>query len=107
MRNPQGNDILKKLISEIETTGISTALIAPLQEARELAKLESDPLITRALRLLWQHIEANETFEIPLAEEIETPEDNLVFFLSLCVKGDNDINRDELRIMTQQLQEMA
>ncbi len=107
MRNPKGNDILKQLISEIETTGISTAIIAPLQEARELAKNENDPLITRALRLLWQHIEANDAFEIPLAEEIETPEDNIIFFLSLCVKGDNELNRDELRIMTQQLQEMA
>ena len=39
MRNPKGNEILKQLIKEVENTGISTALIAPLQEARELAKL--------------------------------------------------------------------
>jgi hypothetical protein len=107
MRNPKGNDILKKLIGEIESNGISAALIAPLQEAREVAKAENDPLVTRSLRLLWQHIEANDSFEAPLAEEIETATDNLIFFISLCVKSDNELNRDELRVMTQQLQELA
>jgi hypothetical protein len=107
MRNPKGNDILKKLIGEIESNGISAALIAPLQEAREVAKSENDPLVTRSLRLLWQHIEANDNFEAPLAEEIETATDNLIFFISLCVKSDNEVNRDELRVMTQQLQELA
>lgn len=107
MRNPKGNEILKQLIKEVESTGISTDLITALQEARELAKSENDPLITRALRLLWQHLEANESFEVPLAEEIETATDNLIFFISLCVKSDNDLNRDELRVMTQQLQELA
>ena len=107
MRNPKGNEILKKLISEVENNGISASLIAPLQEAREIAKSENDPLITRSLRLLWQHIEANNSFEIPLAEEIESATDNLVFFISLCVKSDNELNRDELRVMTQHLQEMA
>jgi hypothetical protein len=107
MRNPKGNEILKQLIKEVESTGISTDLITALQEARELAKSENDPLITRALRLLWQHLEANESFEVPLAEEIETATDNLIFFISLCVKSDNELNRDELRVMTQQLQELA
>ena len=107
MRNPKGNEILKQLIKEVESTGISTDLITALQEARELAKSENDPLITRAIRLLWQHLEANESFEVPLAEEIETATDNLIFFISLCVKSDNELNRDELRVMTQQLQELA
>ena len=107
MRNPKGNEILKQLIKEVESTGISTDLITALQEARELAKSDNDPLITRALRLLWQHLEANESFEVPLAEEIETATDNLIFFISLCVKSDNELNRDELRVMTQQLQELA
>jgi hypothetical protein len=107
MRNPKGNDIIKKLISEVEANGISAELIQPLQEVRELAKSENDPLLTRALRLAWQHIESNDYFEIPLAEEIETAEENLVFFLSLCLKSDNDINREELRAMTSQLQELA
>lgn len=107
MRNPKGNEILKSVIKEIEANGIQTAIIPSIQEAREIAKAENDPLITRALRLAWQHIESTEYFEAPLAEEIETAEDNLVFFLSLCVKSDNDINRDELRIMTNQLQELA
>ena len=47
-------------------------------------------------------------FEIPLAEEIESATDNCGFlYQPLCVKSDNELNRDELRVMTQQLQEMA
>jgi hypothetical protein len=42
-----------------------------------------------------------------LAEEIETPEENFAYFLALCVKSDNALNRDELRVMTNQLQQLA
>lgn len=107
MRNPKGNEIIKKLIADVEKNGITHSLIAPLQEVRELAKNENDPLLTRALRLAWQHIESTDYFEIPLAEEIETAEENLTFFLSLCLKSENEINREELRAMTSQLQELA
>ena len=108
MRNAKANDILKTLVDSVEKNGIQAdKCIAPLQEARQFALEENDPLVTRALRLAWQHIESNETFDAPLAEEIETAEDNFVYFLSLCIKSDNEINRNELRDMTYALQAMA
>ncbi|MEC8693028.1 MAG: hypothetical protein VXX46_04540 [Bacteroidota bacterium] len=108
MRDAKANKNLEKLISIVDSEGIQTdKLIKPIQEIREIAKEEKDPLVTRALRLAWQHIEANESFNIPLAEEIETETENLSYFLSLCIKNENDFNREDLREMTNNLQELA
>lgn len=108
MRTQEANTILEKVIQTVEKKGIDVGSIVPqLQKAREYALKEEDPLLTRALRLAWQHLEANETFDIDLAEDIETAEDNFVYFLQLCVRCENTLNRDELREMTSSLQQVA
>ena len=108
MRTKEANDILNSAIESVEKNGISAETLIPqLQAAREHALQENDPLVTRALRLAWQHLESNEAFDTELAEEIETPEENFAYFLALCVKSDNALNRDELREMTNQLQQLA
>jgi hypothetical protein len=108
MQTAKANEFLKEAISHVEKNGINgEPLIQSLQQAREYALKENDPLVTRALRLAWQHVETNETFDLPLAEEIETIEENFIYFLSLCIKSDHELNRTELREMTNQLQSMA
>ncbi len=108
MQSEKANELLNKAIKSVEKNGIVASAIVPhLKAAREYALLENDPLLTRALRLAWQNLEANDAFETELAEEIETPEDNLVYFLSLCLKSENVLNRDELRLMTNGLQQVA
>jgi len=108
MRTQEANTILEKVIQTVEKKGIDAASIIPqLQKARDYALKEEDPLLTRALRLAWQHLEANDTFDIDLAEDIETAEDNFVYFLQLCVRCENSLNRDELREMTNSLQQVA
>ena len=108
MRTKEANDIINSVIDSVEKSGINADSIIPqLQAAREHALKENDPLVTRALRLAWEHVESNEAFDIELAEEIETPEDNFVYFLSLIVRCENALNRDELRVMTNQLQQVA
>ncbi len=108
MRTPEANSILEKVIQSVENNGIDAGAIIPeLQKAREFALKEEDPLVTRALRLAWQHLEANDTFDIDLAEDIETIEENFVYFLQLCLRCENSLNRDELREMTTSLQQLA
>ncbi len=108
MRTPEANSILEKVIQSVEKNGIDASAIIPeLQKAREYALKEEDPLLTRALRLAWQHLEANESFDIDLAEDIETMEENFVYFLQLCLRCENSLNRDELREMTTSLQQLA
>lgn len=108
MRTEKANSILEKVIKSVEKDGIvAENIIAPLQEAREFALKENDPLVTRALRLAWQHLEANDSFAIDLAEDIEDETENFIYFLSLCVRCENEINRTELREMTNNLQAVA
>ena len=110
MHTKEANELLEKLIATIEKNGIQPeANIPAIQKIREFALKENDPLVTRALRLAWHHLESNETFALNyLLEEDEnaTSDDNLLYMLNLCLKSENTYNRDELREMTNQLQEM-
>ena len=108
MKTAKANEILDAAMAEMAKSGMkSKKLIPHLQEAREIALKEEDPLVTRALRLAWPHLESNGEFGLAFLEEAETQEENLEFFLSLCVRSENERNRDELREMTNMLQEMA
>ena len=50
-------------MADIAKNGINAATQIPLiKEAREYALKEEDPLVTRALRLAWQHVEENKGF---------------------------------------------
>lgn len=108
MRTPEANKILQSIQKSVEKNGIDTdALIPQLQKAREYALQENDPLVTRALRLAWQHLEANGGYEIAFLEEAETQEENFTYLISLMERSDNTYNRDELREMTNMMQAQA
>jgi hypothetical protein len=108
MQTAAANKILDQLTQDIEKNGVRPEENIPLiQQIREFALKENDPLITRALRLLWQHLESNGAFQLTFLEEAETQEENLLYMLNLCKKSENTYNRDELREMTNMLQEMA
>lgn len=108
MRSPEANALIQKVIDNAEKNGIANeSNIADLQKAREFALKENDPLVTRALRLTWQHIESNEGFEVAFLEEAETQDENFSYFMNLILKSDNTYNRDEIREITNLLQGMA
>jgi len=108
MRTEKANALIEKAITIVEKDGIvADKIISLLQDAREFALKEEDPLVSRALRLAWQHLEANDNFDIDLAEDIEDETENFIYFLSLCAKCENEINRTELREMTNNMQALA
>lgn len=108
MQNELANEHLEGMIAEIREQGIDTASLIPqIKEVRELALKEEDPLLARALRLCWQHISENDGFHLAFVEEAETQEENLCYMLELALRSDNKYNRDELREMTNMLQQMA
>jgi hypothetical protein len=108
MQSKEANDILAKIQKSVDKSGIDAdSMISQLQKAREYALKENDPLLTRALRLAWQHLEANGGFEISYLEEAETQEENFSYMLALMQKSDNTYNRDELREMTNLMQSEA
>lgn len=106
MQSAEANKALERLIKDIEKNGIESDILIPeIQKVREFALAEKDPLLARGLRLTWQHLENNEGFHIAFLEDAETQEENLSYFLSLCIKSDNTYNRDEIREITNLLQE--
>lgn len=108
MRTEKANALIEKAITIVEKDGIvADKIISLLQDAREFALKEEDPLVSRALRLAWQHLKANDSFAIDLAEDIENETENFIYFLSLCAKCENEINRTELREMTNNMQASA
>jgi len=77
MRTAEANTILEKIQKQVEKNGIQPDKLIPLlQQAREFALKEEDPLLTRALRLCWQHLEANEAFDLTYLEDGESTEEN-------------------------------
>lgn len=108
MQSKEANDILATIQKSVDKSGIDAdSMIPQLQKAREYALKENDPLLTRALRLAWQHLEANGGFEISYLEEAETQEENFSYMLALMQKSDNTYNRDELREITNLMQSEA
>lgn len=108
MRTAEANTILEKIQKHVEKNGIQPDKLIPLlQQAREFALKEEDPLLTRALRLCWQHLEANEAFDLTYLEDGESTEENFTYLISLAIKSENTYNRDEIREMTNMLQATA
>jgi len=98
MKNAQANDLIAKIIKEIESNSVNAEVLVPqLKNLRDMAKLEEDPLITRSIRLMYEHLEANGGWEFQTLEDSEEVEENLTYLISLYAKSDNKYNRDEIR----------
>ena len=108
MKTATGNKKLEAIIAKVEKDGISAkGLVDDLKDLRETAKKEEDPLVTKVLRLVYEYLTENEAFDVegqfdedeegneyPL--EVEDQE-NLVYLLTLLLKADHKINREEIK----------
>lgn len=98
MKNEKGNMMVAKIISEIDANSVNAEKLIPMfKELREMAKEEQDPLLTRSIRLVYEHLEANNGWEYQTLEDSDEIEENLIYLVSLYAKSDNKYNRDELR----------
>ncbi|MCK9481214.1 MAG: hypothetical protein M0R38_05565 [Bacteroidia bacterium] len=116
MNSPKANKLIQKITSEVTKGGIDAeSLIPQLQELRELAKLENDPVVIRCIRMAYEHLENNGAWEYPvikpeededgnpLEDEEYTAEEHFSTLLSMLEKSDNKYNRDELRSIANEL----
>lgn len=114
-------------MSSVEQKGFEdlSEIISRLQEAREYAKKENDPLVTRAIRMVYEHLENEEGWAMPVIgndeeeedaeenaeeaqeepqEEVEySAEEHFTYVLNLLLRSENTYNRDELRKIANQL----
>lgn len=77
MKSTEGNKLIEKLQKSLAKDGIKKidAVSAGLKELRTFALEEKDPTLTKVTRLVYEHIDENKTFNIPLPpEEAIVPE---------------------------------
>ena len=108
MKSAAANKKLDEIIAKVEKKGLeATKLIDDLKELRELALKEQDPLVTKVLRLTYEFLGENGSFDVqaqfdedeegneyPI--EIEDNE-NLLYLLNLLKNADHKINREEIK----------
>lgn len=98
MKNQKANELIDKILKDIEKNSVNVETLVPMfKELRDLAKLEEDPLITRSIRLVYEHLETNNGWEFQTLEDSEEVEENLSYLVSLYAKSENKYNRDEIR----------
>ena len=123
MKNPKAIKLINKLIDEVERNGIITnTVVNDLKDLRPYAVEESRPLLAKTIRLTFEHIEAYQTFDIPIPEEepiegyeelleesqSETqPSESLLYLLNLIAEPENKTNRLDLRVYVEAMQEYA
>jgi hypothetical protein len=98
MKSAKANELIDKIIKDIEKNSVNVETLVPmLKELRDMAKTEEDPLITRSIRLVYEHLESKGGWEFQTLEDSEEVEENLTYLMSLYSKSDNKYNRDEIR----------
>lgn len=116
MENSNAQSLIKKIQNEVIANGIQAdSLIPELKKLREFALLEQKPAVVKALRLAYEHIEANNDFLIPIPsdEPIEDAENEMDstntesfnFMLSLLLDTENKHNIEDLKNYNKLLQE--
>jgi len=108
MKLAEANKKLESIIKKVEKDGVKASkLVEDLKELREYALKEQDPLVTKVLRLTYEYLIDNSTFnvqaqyeedeegnEFPI--EIEDNE-NLLYLLTLLERSEHKINREEIK----------
>lgn len=114
MENPNAQKLINKIQLDLFKTGFNAeTIIGDLKKLRELALDEQNPVLVKAIRLTYEHIEENNAFLIAIpddepiedAEEIETeinrPEEtdleSLEYLISLFSDLKNKNNISDLR----------
>ena len=108
MKLAAANKKLDAIIAKVEKEGILAAgLIDELKELREFALKEQDPLVTKVIRLSYEYLTENESFDVQAQYEedeegneypIEIEDnENLLYLLNLLKNADHKINREEIK----------
>jgi len=108
MKLAVANQKLDAIIAKVEKDGVKASkLVDDLKELRELALKEQDPLVTKVLRLAYEYLTENKSFDVQAQyeedeEENEYPieiedNDNLLYLLNLLKNAEHKINREEIK----------
>lgn len=121
MENTKAQKLINTIIEEINTSGIQAEKqVENLKNLRVLAVEEKLPVVAKALRLVYEHLEEYETFVAPIPQEeifnedgeVEEQEkvtgsDSLVYLMNLIKHSDNKLNLSEIREYNTYLEEFS
>ena len=113
MENKKAIKLVDKILVNLDETGINTdTLIDNIKELRTYALEEQVPLVVKVLRYTYEHIEAHNTFLIPILDdepiegedvdtisenENDTPVESLKYLIALTRNLKNKGNISDLR----------
>lgn len=108
MKLAAANKKLEAIIANVEKDGLSAKnLIDDLKELREYALKEQDPLVTKVLRLSYEFLGENKSFDVQAQYEEDEEEneypieiedvENFLYLLNLLKNADHKINREEIK----------
>lgn len=70
MENPSAQKLINKIQLDLFKKGFDAeTLVADLKKLREFSMEEQNPVLTKALRLTYEHIEENGAFLIPIPDD--------------------------------------
>ncbi len=69
LTNTKYYKLIEKVKEEINNNGVSTAIVDDLKAMRVLVVAENQPLLAKVIRLTFQHIEKNGTFNVAIPED--------------------------------------
>ena len=70
MENPSAQKLIKKIQVDLFKNGfVADTLIADLKRLREYALEEQNPVLVKAIRLTYEHLEQNGAFLIPIPDD--------------------------------------
>lgn len=79
LENKNAITLIDKILKNLDKTGFdSDTLIANIKALRAFALEEQIPLVVKVLRLSYEHIEANNSFLIPIPNDEPIEEDGIV-----------------------------
>ena len=121
MKNPKAQKLIDKIQRDLLRNGlIVNTIVEDLKQLRPFAIEEENPLLAKVIRLTFEHIEENDSFEIPIPddeplddeqEEINgaesSPQESLDYLLSLMHDTTIKNNIIDLREYSRALTEYA
>lgn len=121
LKNPKAQKLIDKIQRDLMRNGlVINTLVEDLKQLRPFAIEEENPLLAKVIRLAFEHLEATNSFEIPIPDDepleenedqataIESsPQESLDYLLSLMHDTSIKNNVSDLREYSSALAEFA
>lgn len=126
MENKKAIKLIDSIVKTLESNQIVTdEVVEMVKELRPFAVEEKLPVVAKTLRLVYEHIEENEVFAIPIpqdeplideetGEELETENseiitgsESLLYLVNLIKKSENPANKAEIREYNRKMEAFA